>query len=68
MVVAIVSLEYFVFMTEHWLPEIQQSGWFIGLLRLFEVALFHFVVGCLLVAYYKVVFTGTYDGSFITEG
>ncbi|CAI5702697.1 unnamed protein product [Peronospora effusa] len=63
MVVAIVSLEYFVFMTEHWLPEIQRSVGFFVLLRILEVVLFHFLSGCMLVAYYKVVFT---DPGYVT--
>lgn len=58
MVAAIVTLEYYVFVSEHWLPAFQRAVGFYILLRILEVALFHFVVGCMLVAYYKVVFTG----------
>ncbi|KAE9015838.1 hypothetical protein PR003_g14296 [Phytophthora rubi] len=63
MVAAIVGLEYYVFVTEHWLPELQRAVGFYVLLRILEVALFHFVVGCALVAYYKVVFT---DPGYVT--
>ncbi|CAH0482591.1 unnamed protein product [Peronospora belbahrii] len=63
MVAAIASLEYFVFMTEHWLPKIQRSVGFYVLLRILEAAIFHFVFGCMMVAYYKVVFT---DPGYVT--
>jgi hypothetical protein len=60
MVAAIVGLEYFVFVTEHWLPAFQRSVGLFVPLRILEGMVFHFVVGCVLVAYYKVVFTGTH--------
>ena len=60
-VTAIISLEYFVFMTEHWLIELRRSVGHLVLLRVVEGLVFHFVVGCTLVAYYKVVLTGSSD-------
>ncbi|KAL4105697.1 hypothetical protein PRIC1_003757 [Phytophthora ramorum] len=63
MVAAIVALEYYVFIAEHWLPEFQRSVGAFVLLRILEGLLFHFVVGCMLVAYYKVVFT---DPGYVT--
>ncbi|KAG6972157.1 hypothetical protein JG687_00001649 [Phytophthora cactorum] len=63
MVAAIITLEYYVFMTEHWVMEFQRSVGFFVLLRILEAALFHFVVVCALVAYYKVVLT---DPGYVT--
>eukprot|EP00644_Phytophthora_capsici_P013622 jgi/Phyca11/117367/e_gw1.33.323.1 len=63
MVAVIVALEYYVFMTEHWVPEFQRSVGFFVFLRILEAGFFHFVVGCMLVAYYKVVFT---DPGYVT--
>ncbi|ETK85385.1 hypothetical protein L915_09790 [Phytophthora nicotianae] len=63
MVAAIITLEYYVFMTEHWVKEFQRSVGLFVLLRILEAALFHFVTGCMLVAYYKVVFT---DPGYVT--
>ncbi|KAL3668737.1 hypothetical protein V7S43_006032 [Phytophthora oleae] len=63
MVAVIVALEYYVFMTEHWVPELQRSIGFFVFLRILEAGFFHFVVGCMLVAYYKVVFT---DPGYVT--
>lgn len=64
MVVAIVALEYYVFMTEHWLPELQRSVGFFVFLRMFEGVWFHFVVGCMAVSYCKVVMT---DPGYVTS-
>uniref|UniRef100_M4B4P0 Palmitoyltransferase n=1 Tax=Hyaloperonospora arabidopsidis (strain Emoy2) TaxID=559515 RepID=M4B4P0_HYAAE len=44
-------------MTEHWLIELRRSVGHLVLLRVVEGLVFHFVVGCTLVAYYKVVLT-----------
>ncbi|KAG6975993.1 hypothetical protein JG688_00001849 [Phytophthora aleatoria] len=63
MVAAIITLEYYVFMTEHWVMEFQRSVGFFMLLRILEAAIFHFVVVCALVAYYKVVLT---DPGYVT--
>ncbi|CEG38637.1 probable protein s-acyltransferase 14-like isoform x1 [Plasmopara halstedii] len=63
MVMAILLLEYYVFMMEYWMPEFQRSVEFVVLWRLFEAFLFHFVVGCVLVAYFKVVLT---DPGYVT--
>ncbi|ETL91937.1 hypothetical protein, variant 1 [Phytophthora nicotianae] len=63
MVAAIITLEYYVFMTEHWVKEFQRSVGLFVLLRILETALFHFATGCMLVAYYKVVFT---DPGYVT--
>lgn len=63
MVLAIVMLEYWVFVTEYWVPEFQRSvGSDVGF-KIFEALFFHFVVGCVLVAYYKVVLT---DPGYVT--
>ena len=59
LVTAVISLEYVVFLTAHWLLELRRSVGLFVLLRVAEGLVFHFVVGCTLVAYYKVVFTGT---------
>ncbi|KAF4322119.1 hypothetical protein BBO99_00001187 [Phytophthora kernoviae] len=64
MVVAIVGLEYYVFMSEHWLPAFQHSVGFYVLFRIVEGVCFHFIVGCMLVAYYKVVAT---DPGYVTS-
>ncbi|RLN89662.1 hypothetical protein BBJ28_00003796 [Nothophytophthora sp. Chile5] len=58
MVAAIVGIEYYVFVTEHWLPAFQRAVGLFVLLRLVEIVCFHCFVGCMLVAYYKVVVTG----------
>ncbi|RLN38228.1 hypothetical protein BBJ28_00016781 [Nothophytophthora sp. Chile5] len=58
MVAVIVGIEYYVFVTEHWLPAFQRAVGLFVLLRLVEIVCFHFFVGCMLIAYYKVVVTG----------
>ncbi|KAI9912542.1 hypothetical protein PsorP6_005430 [Peronosclerospora sorghi] len=63
MVASIVSLEYFVFVTEYWLPKFQRSEGFFVLIRILEMILFNSVVGCMLFAYYKVVLT---DPGYVT--
>ncbi|KAI9987712.1 hypothetical protein PInf_023756 [Phytophthora infestans] len=70
MVAAIITLEYYVFMTEHWVKEFQRSVGFFVPLRILEAIIFHFVVGCMLVAYYKVVFTalsGPFQAALFSE-
>uniref|UniRef100_K3X943 Palmitoyltransferase n=1 Tax=Globisporangium ultimum (strain ATCC 200006 / CBS 805.95 / DAOM BR144) TaxID=431595 RepID=K3X943_GLOUD len=67
LVLAIVCVEYYVFTSVHWLPNAQlaaaSSDPFAPLLYLLEAVAFHFFVGCMGVAYYKVVVT---DPGYVT--
>lgn len=59
-VIGIVGLEYGVFVSTHLLPAMKSaSDPLSSLALLLEALLFHFFVGCMGVAYYKVVMTGT---------
>lgn len=59
-VVGIVGLEYVVFVGTHLLPRMTSAHDPVSSLAvLVEALLFHFFVGCMGVAYYKVVMTGT---------
>lgn len=62
-VVLIMTLEYYIFMTEHWVPEYRRSVDFYVLSMILEASVFHFAVGCTVVAYYKVVLT---DPGYVT--
>lgn len=60
MVALIVGAEYWVFCSEHLLPAMARAGGdtLALMARLLEAAVFHALLGCLLVSYAKVVLTG----------
>lgn len=61
LVLAIVGLEYYVFLSAHLVPGLQRVyGVLTALAWLLEATLFHFFVACMSVAYYKVVTTGAF--------
>lgn len=60
MVAGIIAVEYYVFCSQYLVPAMARGGEspLGSIVSLLEAALFHFLLGCLLVAYAKVVLTG----------